>query len=122
VLDTGFDGRGGTREGERNEVRLGVARLLGGVDGRGCGLGIFGGSMILVDFDECVTGKGRGGGDRTPTGAAVVAFSSFTGTASTALGRGGSIWCNGRVWLSGSKVTTALARCFCLGGSEGVFR
>ena len=57
VLDTGFDGRGGTREGERNEVRLGVVRLLGGVDGRGCGLRILGGDIILVDFDERVTGR-----------------------------------------------------------------
>src|SRR6267378_2838010 len=64
VLDTGFDGRERTREGERNEVRLGGERLLGGVDGRVCKLG---GSITLAL--DCVTGRGRGGGERTLTGA-----------------------------------------------------
>jgi hypothetical protein len=90
VLDTGFDGR--EREGGR---RLGAVSPRGGVDGRGCVLCIFGGSIILV----------TGGGART---AAVVAFSLFTGAVSTALGRVGSIW---------RKGTTA--RCFRLGESEG---
>lgn len=106
VLDTGFDGRGGR---EINEVR---SRVLGGVDGRGCGIG---GTIILVGF---ATGW-RSGGGRTTTGAAVVAF---TGAASTALGRGGPIWRNGRSGTGLSKGTTGpgcvLARCFGLGGSE----
>lgn len=81
VLDKGFDGREG-----RNEDRLGGGRLLGGVDGRGCVLRIFGGSLIF---------------------ATVVTFSLFTGEA---LGRWGSIWCNGR--------SDAASRCFRLGESE----
>ena len=126
VLDMGFDGRGGTREGERKEVKLGVVRLLGGVDGRGCGLRILGGDIILVDFDGRVTGRRTGGGERMPTGAAVVAFSSFAGAASTALWRGGSIWRSGRPGTGLSKGTTGpncvLVRFFGLGGSEGASR
>jgi hypothetical protein len=63
VLDTGFDGRGGSRNVGMNLDRSGAARSFGGVQGRGSGLESFGGSKILVEFDGRWIGRGMVDGE-----------------------------------------------------------
>jgi hypothetical protein len=64
VLDTGFDGRGGSRDLGRNLVNSGTARLVGGVDGRWGGAWIMGGSKTFVGIGGRVAGRGGSGGER----------------------------------------------------------
>ena len=75
VLDTGFDGRGGSCDGERNLDRSGAARLFGGVHGRGGGVESLGGSKILLELEGCWTGGGRRGGEKTRIAPRAGAFS-----------------------------------------------
>ena len=51
VLDTGFDGRGGSCDGEKNLDRSGATTFFGGVHGRGGGADSLGGSKILVELE-----------------------------------------------------------------------
>jgi hypothetical protein len=122
VLDTGFDGRGGSSDGDRNLDRSGVVRFLGGVDGRGGGLESLGGSMIFVDFEPCRTGRdGPGGGERTRVGHTVGTFSFGTNASCSKRERRTSFWwiAARRRWSGGTRSSPkgrARARgvCFCL--------
>jgi hypothetical protein len=59
VLDTGFDGRGGSCNVGMNLDRSGAARFFGGVHGRGGGLESLGGSRILVELNGRCIGSGE---------------------------------------------------------------
>jgi hypothetical protein len=118
VLDTGFDGRKGSFNADRNLDRSGAARFFGGVHGRGGGLESLGGSNILVELEECGTGRGRGGGEKTRIEPRAGAFSIGTSASCAERERGGSF---GRI-VTGrqlrSRSTTGNRRvlgvCFCL--------
>jgi hypothetical protein len=74
VLDTGFDGRGGSCNDGMNLDSSGAARFFGGVHGRGGGLESLGGSKILVELD----GRWMGSGEKTRMEPRAGAFSIGT--------------------------------------------
>ena len=125
VLDTGFDGRGGSCNAGMNLDRSGAATFFGGVHGRGGGLEILGGSKILVEPDGCWMGKGLGSGEKTRVDPRAGAFSIGTNASCCAeRGRRGSFgqqFCAKR-----SRSTTGKARvldfCFCLVDGPGCER
>jgi hypothetical protein len=129
VLDTGFDGRGGSCDAERNLDRSGAARSFGGVHGRGGGLESLGGSKILVELEGRWRGKGRRGGEKTRIEPRAGTFSigtrasceererrrSFEGTVTgrqSCAKRSKSTTCKGRI----------LGICFCLLDGPGCGR
>ena len=121
VLDTGFDGRGGSLNADRNKDRSGAATFFGGVHGRGGGLESLGGSKILVELEGCRTGRGRGGAEKTRIGPRAGAFSIGTSASCaerTCRGSFGWIVTGRQSGAKRSRSTTGKGRvlgvCFCL--------
>jgi len=132
VLETGFDGRGGSCKAGMNLDRSGAAGFFGGVLGRGGGVESLGGSKIL-ELDGRWTGWGKGGGRKTRVEPRAGAFSIGT-SASFCAERGrfvdGRQSCARRCRSTTGK-GRVLVVCFCLvegpacgggGGSELLVR
>jgi hypothetical protein len=126
VLDTGFDGRGGSCNVGMNLDRSGAARFFGGVHGRGGGLESLGGSKILVELD----GRWMSSGEKAGIEAKAGAFSIGTSASCCAeRGRRGSFgrFVTGRQSCAKrSRSTTGKGRvlvfCFCLVDGPGCGR
>ena len=130
VLDTGFDGRGGSCNMDMNFDGSGAARFLGGVRGRGGGPESLGGSKVLVKLNERWRGRSMGGGEKTRIEPGAGVFSIGTSASFCAeRGRRGSFgrFITGRhVCAERSRSTTGKGRvlifCFCLVGGPGCGR
>jgi hypothetical protein len=125
VLDTGFDGRGGSCNVGMNLDRSGAARFFGGVHGRGGGLESLGGSKILAELDGRWMGRGMGGGKKTRVEPRAGAFSIGTSASCCAeRGRRGSF--GRQSCAKRSRSTTGKGRvlvfCFCLVDGPGCGR
>jgi hypothetical protein len=118
VLDTGFDGRGGSCNADRNLDRSGAAMFFGGVHGRGGGLESLGGSNILVELEGCRAGRGRGSGEKARIEPRAGTFSIGTSASCAERERKGSFGRTVTGRQSRSRSTTGkgrvLAVCFCL--------
>lgn len=132
VLDTGFEGRGGSRNAGMNLDRSGAVTFFGGVHGRGGGLESLGGSKILVELEGRWIGRETAGGEKTRVELKARAFSIGT-SASCCVERGrrgsfGQFVTGRQSCTKRSRSTTCKGRvlvfCFCLvdgpgcGGSE----
>jgi hypothetical protein len=125
VLDTGFDGRGGSCNVGINLDRSGAATFFGGVHGRGGGLESLGGSKILVGLDRRWMGGGMRGGKKTRVEPRAGAFSIGT-SASCCVERGRRGSFGRQSYAKRSKSTTGKGRvlvlCFCLADGPGCGR